>query len=365
MGERTSTMGGLTNRYWKGKDVLITGHTGFKGMWLAIYLAKMGAKITGVSETGNDVEKVLYDSVESSTIFDREEFIDIRDKERIESFIATTNPEILFHLAAQPLVRLSYKKPTETFETNIIGTINVLNGVRLAPRTNKVICVTSDKCYRNTEQVWGYREGDPLGGEDPYSASKGAAEIVAYSMWSSFLKEQNVSMATVRAGNVIGGGDFSKDRIMTDIVNSYFKKQKLIIRNPSATRPWQHVLDPIYAYTLLVEEELSNSPCSYFSYNIGPDGGNIKSVSDLVNEVKNFWDLEIHQNIYADSDMHEANLLSLDNSKIKSQTSWRPNWDFKKTIEITLDWYRKFSQNTNTIALCHADIENYFLETLK
>lgn len=351
----------MTN-YWAGKDVLVTGHTGFKGMWLSIYLKNMGAKVFGISDSGDDVEKILYRSVKNLEIFSGESFIDIRDGDRTKKIISEINPEIVFHLAAQPLVRLSYQTPIETFQTNIIGTANVLDGIRLAPSTRKVICVTSDKCYRNVEQVWGYRENDPLGGADPYSASKGAAEIVSYSMWHSFLKEKNVSMATVRTGNVIGGGDFSNDRIMTDIVKSRLNKQKLELRNPSATRPWQHVLEPIHAYTLIVEETLTSKPGSYSSFNIGPDNSNIKTVSDLVKQVTKFWNLNIFQNDPNKVALYEAHLLSLDNTKVKSETSWRPKWDFETTIEKTINWYDRFLQTDDALTLCVGDINNYFRE---
>jgi len=350
----------LTTSFWEGKEVLVTGHTGFKGMWLSIYLKNMGAKVFGISISDDDDEKILYRNAKNSKVFSDESFIDIRDGELTKKTISEINPEVVFHLAAQPLVRLSYQTPIETFQTNIIGTANVLDGVRLAPSTSKVICVTSDKCYRNVEQVWGYRENDPLGGADPYSASKGAAEIISYSMWHSFLKEKNVSMATVRAGNVIGGGDYSSDRIMTDIVKSKVNKKILDLRNPYATRPWQHVLEPIHAYTLIVEEILTSAPGSYSSFNVGPDASSIKTVNELVNEVTKCWSLKIHHDYKNKIKLHEAQLLSLDNSKVKSETSWRPKWDFEMTIKKTINWYERFLQTDNALALCDEDINDYF-----
>ena len=355
-------MANLNTSYWAGKDVLVTGHTGFKGMWLSIYLANMGAKVFGISESDEDDEKILYENVKNSEVFVDEYFLDIRDSVRTKILISNINPEVVFHLAAQPLVRLSYQTPLETFQTNIMGTANVLEGVRLATRVNKVICVTSDKCYRNVEKVWGYREHDPLGGADPYSASKGAAEIVAYSMWHSFLKEKNVSMATVRAGNVIGGGDYSGDRIMTDVVKSKVNKQTLDLRNPFATRPWQHVLEPVHAYTLIVEEILTSVPGSYFSFNVGPDNSNIKTVNELVTEVTKYWNLKIHHDDKNKIKFHEAQLLSLDNTKVKSETSWRPKWDFEMTIKKTINWYERFLQTDDALTLCCEDINNYFWE---
>ena len=232
-------MGKMIDHYWVGKRVLITGHTGFKGMWLAIFLSKLGARITGISDPDFS-NKLLYKAVNKSKIFEKEKLIDVRDSELVKNCLVEHNPDVVFHLAAQPLVSEGYSDPLKTFETNIMGTINVLQGVRFASNVSKVICVTSDKCYHNTEQIWGYREEDAMGGEDPYSASKGATEIVAYSMWSSFLRDNKVAMVTARAGNVIGGGDFSKNRIMTDIFRAYKRVRRyncVIESNPSlATR---------------------------------------------------------------------------------------------------------------------------------
>lgn len=354
-------MGNMNYSFWEGKKVLITGHTGFKGMWLSIYLANLGAEILGLSDQASE-EKRLYKSIKKSQVFSSESFVDIRSSEETKNFIVKENPEIIFHLAAQPLVRASYHEPTETFETNIMGTINVLNAVRYASNANKVICVTSDKCYRNVEQYWGYRENDPLGGEDPYSASKGASEIVAYSMWSSFLKEKGVSMATVRAGNVIGGGDYSKDRIMTDIVNANQQKQNLVIRNPFATRPWQHVLEPIHAYSTVVTEKLTNEAEAYYTYNIGPDSINVKSVGDLVTEVSKTWDFPVVFKQNDENSFHEATLLSLDNAKIKHETSWKPIWNFEATIKKSLNWYEDFNNGACALELCEADIADYIIE---
>jgi CDP-glucose 4,6-dehydratase len=346
------------NNYWSNKRVLVTGHTGFKGMWLSIVLARMGAHVIGVSK-GDLTDKHLYKSIDSSRIFHAEQFIDIRNHDHIVNFIANTDPAVIFHLAAQPLVRASYVDPVETFETNILGTINVLDGVRKTTNTSKVICVTSDKCYKNVEQIWGYREGDPLGGDDPYSASKGAAEIVAQSMWKSFLKEKKVSMATVRAGNVIGGGDYSSDRIMTDIVNAYTNNGRLTLRNPNATRPWQHVLEPIFAYMLLASEYLGKPKTSFSSFNIGPENENIKTVKNLAEKVTDMWDLTIEKDAPATGQPHEATLLSLDNSKIKNETSWTPRWEFEETVQKTLNWYRLFNQGDDALKLCEADLSDY------
>ena len=201
-----------------------------------------------------------------------------------------------------------------------------------------------------------------MGGADPYSASKAAAEIISYSMWHSFLKEKNVSMATVRAGNVIGGGDYSSDRIMTDIVKSKENRQALDLRNPLATRPWQHVLEPIHAYTLIVEETLTSAPGSYSSFNVGPDASNIKTVNELVKEVTKYWNLIVHNNDNNKIKLHEAQLLSLDNTKVKSETSWRPKWDFEMTIKKTINWHERFLQTDDALSLCLEDMDNYFWE---
>ena len=353
-------MGKIMDQYWLGKRVLITGHTGFKGMWLAIYLSKLGARITGMSNS-DLTDKFFYKAVDKSKIFENEKFIDIRDSEATTNCLIEHNPEVVFHLAAQPLVSKGYTDPVTTFETNIMGTINVLQGIRFAPSVKRVICITSDKCYRNIEQIWGYREEDAMGGEDPYSASKGATEIVAYSMWASFLKSNNVGMVTARAGNVIGGGDFSQNRIMTDIVGAYQKDVPIKLRNPNATRPWQHVLEPVTAYEILAREKLNAETGEFFSYNIGPDNQSVKTVGELVHEVRNTWKLAIKNAASESLDFHEAMLLSLDNTKIKHQTSWRPRLSFSETVKLTLNWYRLFSEGHDALTLCLRDI-NYFTE---
>ena len=347
--------------FWQGRTVLVTGHTGFKGMWLSIVLAEMGAKVIGLSKT-DLTDKRLYTSVDSNKIFHEEIFCDIRETKNLAKLIKKVDPEVVFHLAAQPLVRASYTDPIETYETNVVGTASVLNGIRHSTRCRDIICVTSDKCYNNVEQIWGYRESDPLGGKDPYSASKGASEIIAYSMWHSFLKDKGINMATLRAGNVVGGGDYSADRIMTDVVNAYLTQSPLLLRNPTATRPWQHVLEPVFSYLLLVSDYFNGKTAFYDSFNIGPEPGNIKSVADLTNEVQKKWNITVETLLPDDQKLHEANLLSLDNTKIKYETIWKPKWGFETTIDKTLNWYQQYSSGRDALDLCRLDISQYIGE---
>ena len=349
----------MFNNIYKDKKVFITGHTGFKGSWLVFWLKNIGAEVLGYSleppTKPNHYELLNLDIY--SVIGD------IRDRDKLFSVVKDFKPDIVFHLAAQPLVRYSYKNPLETLETNIIGTANVFEACKNAETIKAIVNITSDKCYENKEWVWGYRENDPMGGYDPYSASKGCSELITSSYRNSFFnpkdygKKHNTLLASVRAGNVIGGGDWSEDRLIPDIVKATEQKKKVFIRNPKATRPWQHVLEPLSGYLLIGQKLLEGKKEFADGWNFGPNDENIISVEEIVKLSKKYWD-EIYYEINTDLlDLHEAMLLKLDCSKAHYYLNWKPIWDIDKTLEKTISWYKHFY--TNKEILTNQDLEEY------
>jgi CDP-glucose 4,6-dehydratase len=343
---------------YNGKTVFITGHTGFKGSWLSLWLTKLGAKVVGYAleppTKPNHFDLLNLDII--SIIGD------IRDKDKLNSVIKEYKPEIVFHLASQPLVRYSYNNPLETFEINVIGTINLFEACKNVDSIRAIINVTSDKCYENREWFWGYRESDPLGGYDPYSASKACSEIVTSCYRKSFFnledygEKHNILLASVRAGNVIGGGDWREDRLIPDIVRSVIKKEKLKIRNPKATRPWQHVLEALSGYLILGQKLLEGRKDFADAWNFGPNEDNHIDVETVVREVKNRWS-NFEYEIDSTNHPHEAKLLKLDSSKARNLLRWRPVWNFEKTIDVTVNWYREYYENGNICSL--RDLEEY------
>jgi CDP-glucose 4,6-dehydratase len=343
---------------YNGKTVFITGHTGFKGSWLSLWLTKLGAKVVGYAleppTKPNHFDLLNLDII--SIIGD------IRDKDKLNSVIKEYKPEIVFHLASQPLVRYSYNNPLETFEINVIGTINLFEACKNVDSIRAIINVTSDKCYENREWFWGYRESDPLGGYDPYSASKACSEIVTSCYRKSFFnledygEKHNILLASVRAGNVIGGGDWREDRLIPDIVRSVIKKEKLKIRNPKATRPWQHVLEALSGYLILGQKLLEGRKDFADAWNFGPNEDNHIDVETVVREVKNRWS-NFEYEIDSTNHPHEAKLLKLDSSKARNLLRWRPVWNFEKTIDVTVNWYREYYENGNICSF--RDLEEY------
>ncbi len=330
------------SQVYKNKRVFLTGHTGFKGSWLLAWLHKMGAIVKGYALEPQTPEDLFY-KIEGETLC-QSVIADIRDNEKIKHEILDFQPDFIFHLAAQPLVRLSYELPVYTFETNVIGTANLLDAVRFLEKKCTIICITTDKVYENKEWQYPYREIDRLGGYDPYSASKAASEIVISSYRNSFFNptkynQHHKALAVARAGNVIGGGDWSKDRIIPDIVTSLMKKEPVIVRNPNAVRPWQHVMEPLSGY-LLLGSKLDNDPIRYAdAYNFGPLLEDTLSVKELV-------ELAIQKYGYGEYEMpilhdqpHEAGLLKLDINKAINDLGWRPRWDAKRAIHETIGWY--------------------------
>ncbi len=332
-----------------GRTVLVTGHTGFKGAWLCCWLKLLGAKVIGYS-----LQPPTEPSLFEVTGLEKDicHIIgDVRDQSSLQKAFASTKPEIVFHLAAQPLVRLSYEEPVETFSTNVMGTINVLEAVKSCASVRAVVVITSDKCYENNEWPYAYRENDPMGGFDPYSASKGCTELVVASWRRSFFKDsKTANIASARAGNVIGGGDWALDRIVPDAVRSLSNRQAVPIRNPYAVRPWQHVLEPLSGY-LWLAAKLLNDENEIFSdaWNFGPFSSGAVPVKELVEQIVNCWgsgeieDLSSGQK----NAVHEANFLRLDCSKASGLLDWRPVFDIEKTIEFTTSWYKQFYESKN------------------
>ncbi len=338
----------INPRFWENKKVLITGHTGFKGSWLCLWLNKLGANVSGLS---------LEEPVSSPNMFSvlnieklvNDERGDISDYETCLGAVKNNEPEIVFHLAAQPLVRLSYVAPLETYNTNIIGTANILEAIRNCESVRTIVTITTDKCYENIEEDHAYVETDSLGGYDPYSSSKACAEHVASAYYRSFFKQKNIGLATARAGNVIGGGDWSADRLIPDAVKTWSKNEKLIIRYPQATRPWQHVLEPINGYLLLAEHLWGNSSEFSGGWNFGPDKNSVKTVQDTVELASKVWGDYADWESSSDKHLHEANLLQLNSDKADSRLGWHPTLNFDEAVNHTINWYRTYYTNKQKI----------------
>lgn len=346
---------------YKNKKVLVTGNTGFKGSWLSAWLLKLGAEVYGYSiDIPTEPSHFNELGIEKEI---NQEYGDVRDFNHLKKYIININPDIIFHMAAQPIVRRSYSDPLYTIETNVLGVANVLEATRHVESVKSVVVITSDKCYENVEWIYGYREIDRVGGEDPYSASKGAAEIIASSYMRSFFKDERVYVATVRAGNVIGGGDWAKDRLIPDAMKAWANNEKLIIRSPKATRPWQHVLEPLSGY-LLVGKELfnKNKSCKSQAFNFGPDATINKTVEDVLVEMSKSWKnvkWEVEKN---KNKLSEAGLLKLNCDKAHNYLQWFPTLDFNKTIEFTVKWYEmyySFSKNKDVKEYTMNQIEDY------
>lgn len=344
-------MNNVFSNIYKNKRVFVTGHTGFKGTWLVRWLELMGAEVLGYSLKPN-TEPNHFSLINLNC---HNVFSDIRDQENLRKTINDFQPDLVFHLAAQPLVRLSYEIPVETLETNIIGTAKVLEACRNIDSLRAIVNITSDKCYDNKEWVWGYRENDAMGGYDPYSASKGCAELIASSYRNSFFnldkygKEHNVLLASVRAGNVIGGGDWAADRLIPDIMKAVSKREKVVIRNPQATRPWQHVLEPLSGYLLIGQKLLEGKKEFADGWNFGPaDEGSI-SVKEVVEYIKKYWDCIDYVLQSNASSLHEANLLKLDCSKAHLKLKWHSVWNSESTFMKTVDWYKAYYEDKKII----------------
>lgn len=338
---------------YRGKRVLLTGHTGFKGSWLSLWLNELGAKVTGVALTHN-AQPNHWDSLNLSHNDYR---IDIRDSIALRQIFNDTQPEIVFHLAAQALVRQSYVDPIETWSTNVLGTASILEACRQQETVRAVVVITTDKCYENREWTWGYRENDRLGGHDPYSASKAGTELVAASYRSSFFNTDNSPLlATARAGNVIGGGDWSQDRLIPDLIRSLEKNQPLEIRSPFATRPWQHVLESLSGYLLLGQKLLEGKSAIADAWNFGPMPESNCSVVEVLDKLQKVWP-QLRWQVTGNLHPHESTLLYLDSSKAHRLLGWESVWDIDTTLVKTADWYRAWLENKDVIS--NVQLEDY------
>ena len=352
----------IFNNFYKGKRVLVTGHTGFKGSWLSIWLHELGAEVVGLGlEPYSERDNFVLSGVGKKIKADLR--ADIRDLQNNKAIFAEYKPEIVFHLAAQPLVRLSYEKPVETYETNVMGTINVLEAIRATDSVKVGVMITTDKCYDNKEQLRGYKEDDPFGGYDPYSSSKGACEIAIQSWRRSFFNpdqfaKHGKSIASVRAGNVIGGGDWSLDRIIPDCIRALEAGKPIDIRSPKSVRPWEHVLEPLSGYMLLAQKMWSH-PAEYCEgWNFGPESESVSTVWEVATElVKNFGQGELKDCSNSNA-VHEAQLLMLDITKAKTRLGWKPRLNMQQCLALVADWYKRYN-NENVYDLCVEEIEKF------
>jgi CDP-glucose 4,6-dehydratase len=349
--------------FWKGKKVFLTGHTGFKGSWLCLWLHSLGAEVHGYS-LDPPTDPSLFELCKIET-FIKSTISDIRNRQSLIGALAAAEPHIVIHMAAQPLVRDSYKIPVDTYEINVMGAVNLLEAVRHSRTVKAVINVTTDKCYENKEWVWGYRECEPLGGFDPYSNSKACSELVTSSYRSSYFNPQEysshgVAIASARAGNVIGGGDWATDRLIPDCIRAILKNDKILIRNPRAIRPWQHVLEPLSGYLTLAQNLYQNGPKYAAAWNFGPADSDAKPVEWIVNNLCAKWGGNASYEIdKGDQSSHEAHYLKLDCSKAKTELRWFPRWDLSKAIDSIIDWTRIFAQGGDVRKICLEQIEQY------
>lgn len=343
--------------FYRGKTVFITGHTGFKGSWMCKFLTMFGANVVGyalepptdpslfeIAEIGKNIISITGD---------------IRDTDKLCEAVKKYSPEIVIHMAAQPLVRESYKNPVYTYETNVMGTVNICEAVRLCGSVKSFVNVTTDKVYKNKEWAWGYRETDELNGYDPYSNSKSCSELVTSSYINSFFKEKNIVVSTCRAGNVIGGGDFAADRIIPDCVRAIENKSEIIVRNPYSIRPYQHVLEPVTAYLELATRQYENRELAG-SYNIGPDECDCVSTGELADIFCKAWgEGAVWKNVSENNAPHEANFLKLDCSKIKNALNWKPCWNIYKAVEKTVEWSKIYLNGGNIDEIIEKQIKEY------
>jgi len=343
----------VTPQFWKGKKVFLTGHTGFKGSWLSLWLQSLGAELVGYSLSPPTNPNLFTIASVSSGMKSLEG--DVRDEKHLLDVMQEFKPDVVFHMAAQSLVPLSYEDPMETYSTNVIGTASLLNGVRKVDSVRVVINVTSDKCYENREWSWGYREEDQLGGYDPYSSSKACAELVTNAFRHSFLKD--IGIATVRAGNVIAGGDWGTDRLIPDIMQSIMKGERPILRNPNSTRPWQHVLDPLAGYLILAEKLWEDRERFSEAWNFGPIEEH--SVSSIVDNLMTFWGSDLKWEQTGSKHPHEAGRLALDSSKARMSLEWSPQVPIKTCLESIVEWYKAYSDEQNMRTFTEGQIKQF------
>lgn len=332
------------SKFWSGRRVFLTGHTGFKGSWLSLWLSELGAELTGYSLSPPTSPSLFVEARVEQRI-SKSVIGDIRDLAALTAVMQNARPEIVIHMAAQSLVHDSYTDPIRTYDSNVMGTINVFESILKTDSVKAVINVTTDKCYENKEWEWGYRENDRLGGHDPYSASKACSEIISSSYNNSFFKEKKIALATVRAGNVIGGGDWAKDRLVPDIIRSFIEHKTVLIRNPDSIRPWQHVLEPLSGYLALSEKLICEPKKFSSSWNFGPDDNDCVPVSTLTEIMVNKWGGDSAWTYDDKFFPHEAHYLKLDCSKSKFLLRWTPSWNITNALDKTTEWYKAWSNN--------------------
>ncbi|MDQ0114390.1 CDP-glucose 4,6-dehydratase [Paenibacillus harenae] len=351
--------------FWNGKKVFITGHTGFKGSWLGIWLSSLGAKVTGYALDAPTTPSLYrlsrLDSLIHSVIGD------MRDMAKLQETLFAAEPDIVFHMAAQPLVRESYNRPVETYEVNVLGTVYLLDAIKQLGEAGKpvkaVVNITTDKCYENKEWVWGYRETDALGGYDPYSNSKACSELVTNSYWNSFFKNNGsgTSLATARAGNVIGGGDWANDRLIPDCLRAIHAREAITLRNRHAIRPWQHVLEPLSGYMLLAEKLVTEGSRYSGAWNFGPEDDSVQTVEWVVRQLSGKWGEGVDVRFEQQAQPHEATLLKLDCSKAKTILGWKPKWGLEEAIGKIADWHRRYERAEDVTDVCLEQINEYSL----
>ena len=343
--------------FWKDKKVFITGHTGFKGSWLSIWLEYMGAEVCGIAleppTTPNNF------TVSKTSQYMLSLIGDTRDAELIHSAMSNFRPDIVLHLAAQPLVRLSYIDPMETYTTNIIGTLNVLEACKKVDSVKAIVNVTTDKCYENKEWPWGYREDEPMGGYDPYSSSKGCSELITSCYERSFFNNGTCALASARAGNVIGGGDWAVDRIVPDTLRAFENDEKVNIRYPNAIRPWQHVLEPLSGYLTLAQKLYTEGDVYSGGWNFGPHDIDAKPVDWIVSHMSNKWGGNTGYTVDGENHPHEAHYLKLDISKARAKLNWSPRWDLNKALDATIEWHQAWLKKDDMQQVCVSQIKNY------
>jgi CDP-glucose 4,6-dehydratase len=353
----TAASGRLDARFWRDRRVLLTGHTGFKGSWLALWLQSIGTSVSGLS-CGVPTHPSLYEVARVAEGMGGEASADIRDLHAVTRAIEAADPDVVLHMAAQPLVRRSYADPRETFETNVMGTVNVLEAVRATPRVRVVVVITSDKCYENHGWDWGYRENDPMGGDDPYSSSKGAAELVSASYRRSFFSSaESARLASARAGNVIGGGDWGPERLVPDVVRARQESRSLAIRNPDAVRPWQHVLNPLSGYLLLAQSLWSSAEVAG-GWNFGPADDDARPVRWIVEQLRARWTGEPAWERDAQPQPPEAQYLKLDSSRARARLGWRPVVQLDAALDSIVAWHDALGDGADMRALTLSQIDD-------
>ena len=369
MAVRQGAMEGLAMnpQFWAGRRVFVTGHTGFKGSWLSLWLQSMGAHVTGFALAPPTIPSLF----EIAHVGDGMQSItgDVRNLASLQKAMNEARPEIVIHMAAQALVRYSYDNPVETYATNVMGTVHLFEAVRSNPSVKAVVNVTTDKCYENREWIWGYRENEPMGGFDPYSNSKGCAELVTSAYRSSFFNPQSyakhgVALASARAGNVIGGGDWAEDRLIPDIMRAIAQNHPVKIRNPHSIRPWQHVLEPLSGYLLLAQRLYEQGPAFAEGWNFGPNDDDARPVSWLLEQLTGFWGDGASWSLDGGEHPHEAHYLKLDCAKAKSRLGWQPKWHLDDALSQVVDWQKQYVQGADMKVFTLSQINAYMLTTV-